>query len=458
MIKHLLAVTVLVTSAMFSFASAAPYSVDDFAQSSMISDAKTSLRQIQIPKNLYQKMQRRDYGDLRVFSADGQVVPHQFSHSSTRLDSKQEVPLVFYPFNKEQAKNPSNIRVIINQKAGEQSLSINQNLAKNISNDSKINEYQYIIVNKPDKKQASSLCKLQLDWQQSKPSSILSFKLESSNKLQNWRTLNRKVTVSKLDYAGSQLKQDTVNFSCTTQKYLRLTWLKPEQQTHLSQIKGIYTKKGAQQIQWESFGKPRYSKKDGSWLFESNVIASISKLEFVAPQDGLLYQGALYSRGNGKQTWRYRTAISQYRLNLGDTTLQSSPVSFSQTSDRYWKLALKTEGQLSESQLPEIRAGWIPKQLYFLAQGTAPFTLAFGNPNIKLAQNNNLSGLIDSIKQSGANIDSVSLGEFVTNKNVKEAKSETPWKLILFWLFLILGTALMGFMAYRLFQQMSEDK
>ncbi len=458
MIKKLIVLTVLATSMLFSSVSAAPYNVDDFAYSATISDAKTSLRQIQIPKNLYQKMHRRDYGDLRVFSADGQVVPHQFSQASTRLDSEQERPLVFYPFNKEQAKNPGNIRVIIKQKAGEQSLSINQNLAKNFNSLSKSNEYQYIIVNKPTKKQASSLCKLQLDWQQSKPSSILSFKLESSNQLQNWHTLNRKLTVSKLDYAGSQLKQDVVSFSCTTQKYLRLTWLKPEQKTHLSQIKGIYTKKGAQKIQWESFGKPRYSKKDGSWLFESNVIASISKLEFVAPQDGLLYQGTLYTRSNDKQTWRYRAAVSQYRLNLGETSLQSSPMSITPTSDQYWKLVLKTEGQLNENQLPEIRAGWVPKQLYFLAQGTAPFTLALGNPKIKATQVGNLRDLIDSIKQSGANIDSVNLGEFIKNNNVKKVQSETPWKLILFWLLLVLGTALMGFMAYRLFQQMSEDK
>jgi hypothetical protein len=116
---------------------------------------------------------------------------------------------------------------------------------------------------------------------------------------------------------------------------------------------------------------------------------------------------------------------------------------------------MKSEGQLSDSQLPEIRAGWAPKQLYFLAQGKAPFTLAFGNYNIKPVQANSLSSLI---KRSGTSIDHVSLGEFIKNDKLNKAGSETPWKLILLWLVLILGTALMGFMAYRLFQQMSEEK
>ena len=439
---------------------AVPYSVDNFAHSAVLSDAKTSLREIEIPRTLYEKMQRRDYGDLRVFSADGQIVPHQFSQSATRVDSKQETPLVFYPFSKEQAANPSNIQVIINQKAGGQSLQINQHLANKSPN---INEYQYILINKSEnqtkkRKDSPKLCKLQLDWEQDKPSSIISFKLESSDQLQNWKTLSRKLTVSKLNYSGSQLLHNQVHFSCTSQKYLRLTWLQPNQQTHLVQIKGLYTKKGEQQTQWQSFGKPRYSAEEKGWLFESNIIASISKLEFVAPQDGLLYKGILYSRNNEKEAWRYRKEVSQYRLNMGDTILQSNPVSISPNNDRFWKLIMQAETQFAENQLPEIRAGWMPKQLYFLAQGNGPFTLAFGNHNIKSEQSNNLSDLIDSIKRSGASIDSVSIGEIINNTKSFKVEEKTQWKLILLWLVLILGTALMGFMAYRLFQQMGESE
>ncbi len=241
--KMLKQLTVLALVALFVPVSAAPYGVDDFAHSATLSDAKTSLREIEIPKTLYEKMQRRDYGDLRVFSADGQIVPHQFSQSSSRVDSKQETPLVFYPFSKEQAANPSNIQVVINQKAGEQSLQINQHLTNKSTN---VNEYQYIVENQiKNKKRNTELCKLQLDWEQDKPSSIISFKLESSDQLQNWRILSNKLTVSKLNYSGSQLLHNQVQFSCTSQKYLRLTWLQPNQQTHLSQIKGLYTQKAS---------------------------------------------------------------------------------------------------------------------------------------------------------------------------------------------------------------------
>ena len=447
---------VLALLALIVPASAAPYSADDFAYSTVLSEAKTSLREVEIPKTLYEKMQRRDYGDLRVFSADGQIVPHQFSQSSSRVDSKQETPLVFYPFSKEQAANPGKIQVIINQKAGEQHLQINQHLA---NKPTKTNEYQYILINKSkNQKRGPELCKLQLDWEQEKLSSIISFKLESSDQLQNWKTLSHKLTVSKLNYSGSQLLHNQVHFPCTSQKYLRLTWLQPKQKIHLVQINGIYTQKGEQKIQWQSFGKPRYNDEEKGWLFESNIIAEISALAFIAPQDGLLYKGTLYSRDNEKAAWRYRKEVSQYQLNMGDTTLQSDPVSIRPSNDRYWKLQIQTETHFTESQLPEIKAGWMPKKLYFLAQGSGPFTLAFGNHTIELDQRNSLSDLINSLKQSGASIDRVSIDTVINNNKSFKVEEKIPWKLILLWLVLILGTALMGFMAYRLFQQMGGDE
>ena len=453
---------VLALLALYIPASAAPYSVDDFAHSAILSEAKTSLREIAIPKTLYEKMQRRDYGDLRVFSADGQIVPHQFSQSLSRVDSKQETPLVFYPFSKEQAANPSKIQVIINQRAGEQSLQINQHLVNN-GESPKINEYQYILINKSEnqtkkRKGSPKLCKLRLDWKQEISSSIISFRLESSEQLQSWKTLSHKLTVSKLNYSGSKLLHNQVQFSCTSQKYLRLTWLQPKQQTQLIQIKGLYTKKGEQQIQWQRFGKPHYSVAEKAWLFESNIIVGISKLEFIAPQDGLLYKGTLYSRNNEKAAWRYRKEVSQYRLNMGDTILQSNPIAISPNNDRFWKLKMQAEAQFTENQLPEIKAGWMPKQLHFLAQGKGPFTVAFGNYAITSNQENSLSDLIDSIKRSGVSIDRVNIGTITNNNKMFKTEEKTPWKLILLWLMLILGTALMGYMAYRLFQQMSMDE
>ena len=45
-------------------------------------------------------------------------------------------------------------------------------------------------------------------------------------------------------------------------------------------------------------------------------------------------------------------------MNLGDSELKSNSFSLGAINDRYWKFEPSSETQFTESQLPEIRAGW----------------------------------------------------------------------------------------------------
>ena len=448
---HKLISLLLLLTLFLPMAYAESYAVNDFAWNAPLSDAETSLRQVILPLTIYKNMQRRDYGDLRVFSAEGQVVPHQFKQTA-REQKTEEAGLVFYPFSKEQAANPANIRVIIDQKSGQQHLDINQQISD--GKPAKNNEFQYIIEN-PDRK--LSLCKLKLDWEQSKPSMILPLSLESSDNLRGWTSLGHSLNVSSLSYSGAQLTHKEVEFSCTRQKYLRLTWLKQEQQAHLKKISGVYTQDSEQAIQWKSFGKPVYDKNQ-NWLFESDVIAALSYMEFAAPQDGLLYKGVLYSRNDKDAPWKFRKNIIQYRLNIGDAKLQSDAFSFRPNSDRYWKLELTDESGFTADQLPEIRAGWKQEQLVFLAQGTAPFRLAYGNPNIKPVNNTGLTQLVRSFEDTGAIPDTVTVGQPQQIRDMPGIEKKIPWKKIGLWALLLIGTAVLAYMALSLYRQMDNNQ
>jgi hypothetical protein len=444
-----LLILLILQTLFLSMAYAKPLSLNDFAYSATLSDAKSSLRQVTLPLNVLQNMQRRDYGDLRVFSAEGQIVPHQFIHTISNAKT-QETELTFYPFSQQQTANPASIRVIIDQRQGRQHVDINQQL--NQTESAKDHEYQYIIENL-NAKHKQRLCKLKLEWEQSIPSIILPFSLESSDTLQNWKSRGRSFNVSNLSYAGAQLTHKEVDFSCTSDKYLRLTWLKPKQHVRLTKISGLYNTAGEQTFQWKSFAKPIYDK-TGNWLFESDLVASLLQMEFVAPLDGLLYQGRLYSRNDKKSPWKLRKSITQYRLNIGDTSLQSSAFSLTPNNDRYWKLEPSLEGKLNENQLPEIRAGWRQKKLIFLAQGNPPFQLAYGNPSTVPANNAGLTQLIRTFNNTGVTPDTVTVGNTQHNKNTPKIKSEIPWKLIGLWALLIIGTGLLAYMAFNLYQQM----
>ena len=94
-----------------------------FSYKATLIGGKSSLRQFDLPKHVLQGMQRSDLGDLRIFSAEGQIVPHQFVRGVTQK-STQQSDLVFYPFTKQQASDPASIRIRIQQQNGQQSIDV----------------------------------------------------------------------------------------------------------------------------------------------------------------------------------------------------------------------------------------------------------------------------------------------------------------------------------------------
>jgi len=464
----LMSILVLVFMVLLSMqkALAQPLSPNDFAFNAPLlqaeNNSRASLRQVVLPVGVYEKMQRRDLGDLRVFSANGQVVPHQIQQVE-QTATVQKMALPVHPLSEEQSNNPANIKVIINQQSDQQQLSIQQQLN---ATDKKINhiEYQYILENK---NRQGRLCKITLDWKATQDNSIAPISLESSNDLQNWRSLGHGLNVSRFTTrpdSGQYISNDDVEFSCTKDKYLRLSWLKREQQNTLVSAQGHYQQGVQQALQWKSLGKPVYDK-EGNWLFENDSVAALTQMAFVAPQNGLIYKGKLYSRNDKKAAWKAIQNISQYRLNLGsaknDTQqneFQSSPFSLAPNNDRYWKLHSQNEARLTQSQLPEIRVAWPQRQLIFLAQGEPPFRLAYGNPLVKPVTDLGLAQLIQGIGSTGVKPESVSLGKAhrVAAYHPGEAEKPIPWKTIGLWIVLLLGTGVLGYMALSLYRQMDD--
>ncbi len=450
-------------------AMAKPLSPNDFAYNAPLLQPETntqaSLRQVVLPVGVYEKMQRRDLGDLRVFSADAQVVPHQV-RQVTQTVTVQKMALPVHPLSEEQINNPANIQVIIKQQADKQQLSVQQQLS-GTGVDKKINpvEYQYILENKNTQ---DRLCKITLDWKAMQDNTIAPLSLEAGNDLQNWRSLGSGLNVSRFitrPGSGKYNADDDVDFNCTNDKYLRLTWLKREQQNTLVSVQGHYQRGVQQALQWKSLGKPVYDKK-GNWLFENDSVAALTQMAFVAPQNGLVYKGRLYSRNDKKAPWKSIQSITQYRLNMGDSSgsnaknneYQSHPLTLSANSDRYWKLQLENEARLTPNQLPDIRIAWPQRQLIFLAQGKAPFTLAYGNPTVGPISDLGLAQLIQGIDRTGVKPEAVLLGKAhrVEAYHPAVAETQVPWKTIGLWLVLLLGTAVLGYMALSLYRQMND--
>ena len=104
----------------------------------------SSLRQVELPAQVLENMTRQDMGDLRVFSAQGQLVPHHVIRGVTQQQENTSA-LRFYPFTRQQATDPAAIRLRIEQTGATQKIELDSEAAQNANQPAQ--EFQYIIEN-----------------------------------------------------------------------------------------------------------------------------------------------------------------------------------------------------------------------------------------------------------------------------------------------------------------------
>ena len=138
--------------------------------------------------------------------------------------------------------------------------------------------------------------------------------------------------------------------------------------------------------------------------------------------------------------------------------LISPAISFDTTSDRYWRLKEIGGENVLDQRIPALELGWLPHVLTFVAQGQAPYLIAYGNASIEPQQQ-----MIDP------QLLSVDEGEpqlLIKTANVTPRFSlggdgrlvppaaPYPWRKVVLWLVLLAGTALLAWMIWQLTREM----
>ena len=146
-----------------------------------------------------------------------------------------------------------------------------------------------------------------------------------------------------------------------------------------------------------------------------------------------------------------------YTLEHEGTALESEPAKFGTTSDRNWRFKLADKERQLAGNSPTLVLGWMPHVLTFVAQGSPPFTVAFGSATIAAAAHpvDTLLRSIDEEQEKGLIITARASSVFTLGGEVKLEQPATPfpWKTIILWTVLLAGVAMLAWMVRRLFRQ-----
>ena len=456
----------LMPLALISVAAAAAEKLPDFAWSLAIeADGSTDSYQFDLPAAVYRGITRRDAGDLRVFNAAGEVVPHAFQHQ-TSAEAPKPQPRALTPFALKglASKGIDGLHVRVTRSGGKTVFQLDEGGGGNAP--APVLGY---LVDVTAIEQPIQALELAVDAPADYAGKL---RVEASMDLARWDTVAAGAPLLSLQHAGAKLEQRRVEFAPRKTKYLRLSWTGLPPEARLSNVLAeTSVSPVAVARQWESVAGVAVPDKPGEYAFDLLGHFPVDRLRLGLPQQNTLAQVEILSRNRASDPWRYVSRAVVYRLRREGAEILSPEIGIATNPDRYWLLRVDQKGGGLGAGEPQLFAGWVPHRLVFVARGGAPFTLAYGNREAT-PSNHALETLVRGYdpKPGESGLEQVKMTQVaaVAPTRMKSPELQLPAALggtvisrdateikkMILWSALVAAVLLLVWMAWRLLRQM----
>ncbi|MDR6839799.1 DUF3999 domain-containing protein [Pseudoxanthomonas sacheonensis] len=286
------------------------------------------------------------------------------------------------------------------------------------------------------------------------------YRAMASDDLKNWSTVQEEGHLVELQNNGARIFKNRIELEGVKAKYLRLVPLQKDQRAlSLTRVSAEFAPiQAAQDWQWEEIAGKRVVGKEGavSFLYEIKGRFPFERADVALPGNSS-NEWILKSRDSEESEWRFAAAPwMAFQLEDGKTSSRSPPQGLQQLNrDRYWQLIPKNH---TDEAVPELRLGYRPEVVVFLAQGKAPYSLLGGSARGQRSESP-LPQLVDALRaQRGQDWQpaSATLGDM---QPLAGAKALTPeplkrdWKAWLLWALLVGGALIVAGFAFSLLKK-----
>ncbi len=397
-------------------------------QQALLLSETSPFYRLDVPVTVYQFSQRADLGDLRVFNAAGELVPYALETSAAPQQNQlSQTAVRFFPYGSKSSNEQRDVSIQIRSDG---------QLSAQSHTVSKQQELSYLVDASQIKGQLESLI---LSWQEANYQGQI--RLSASDDLQQWQALGS-TEIIRLDYQGQTLSQPKVELGGIRAKYLRITSDSP------LTLKEVRLQSSIAQSAPRAWLAPVTAQlSQGEYLFDLGVHAPIDRLELALPQLNTVVQASLASRATPTEPWQNEQSGVLYRLQGKTAEAHSPALSILPNNHRYWRLTVnQNSGGLGQG-LPQLKAGWTPQQIAFVARGQAPFTLAFGHVGVGSAAIHSADLIIGNAVASAA---AGALQNKTTASAAAIASTPSSARSYGLWAALVLAVGVLGGMAWKL--------
>ncbi len=411
--------------------------LDDYTQGMQLETRSgRPLAEMVLPDIVYENVTREDLGDVRVFNANGVPVPHAFCAAPTRA----ELVVVREPLSVFEVQGPSDRRIAgagveVQTAAGTQ---IRVHEAEGSSADG-VHTVAHVI----DARSVDDLRAIEFDWTSPDGASQARVRVEASTDLDRWRTIVDATTLLRVTQGEHQLQRNAISLPSAHYDYLRIARVDGGPPLRIAAVIGEHAS-AASDIEPVWFNAtPLPNTQPDEVVFDAGRTAPITFARVVLPIENSSVHVRIQSRPNDQASWRDRWSGEVYSISNAGERRVSPPARLDAQFDRFWRIAYNTPSAALNPP-PTLELGYRPANLRFLAQGSGPFTLAFGSrraePAAPPACGNLLSGV--SASDMDALIGEATPGATQTLGGplaLKPLPVKTPVRLVVLWAVLIAG-------------------
>jgi hypothetical protein len=408
------------------------------------------MMELALPDEVYQIATRSDLRDLRVFNADGAPAPHAFCAApETTFAAVTEQSLPIFDL-KDAARAAEGARVRVETVGG---------MRVNVEEDGSqaptaLDARTHIIdargVEEP-------LRAILFDWASPEDgASHVKVRIEASEDLDVWENIVASSTLLRADQGGRMLRRERIALPPRPYQYLRVQRIDGGAPLILRSAVAERVAPAADIEPLSFLPNALASEEPNVLLFDTARVAPIRFARVRLAQDNSSMNVTLQSRVDDSSPWRERWSGETYVVVSDTDRRESPPARFGATTDRYWRILLPKEAEALPR--PTVEFGYYPLRLRFLAQGTGPYTIAFGSRRAAPANPASCDGLLADVsaKQRRGLIAEGYPGDMKTlggDSALKPPPKKTPTRLIVLWAVLIAGVGLLVAMALALLQR-----
>ncbi|MDN3521318.1 DUF3999 domain-containing protein [Halomonas ramblicola] len=400
---------------------------------------------LELTPALYRSIQAPDLGDLQVFDARGAAVPTRVGPAEIEAVEVAEPRAVpWFPLPVPEA--PEARWELI----GETDAQGRLYRVETRGGEAPAGERQAgaALVDLSDL--AAPVVALELAWDAAASPVDSSYRVEASDDLERWRTVQSRGRLLDLAHQGERIVRRRLSLGGVSATYLRLRPLPGEPAVPLTGIGAVPApERPVAPREWRVLEGRRQA--DGSFHY---------RLDGRFPVDLADIEGTgtaswtLRSREDEEDAWRRRASPwIGYRLDDAAGVLRSPPQPLrGPVRDRDWRL---TAAQALTGEPPRLRLGYRPERLVFLAQGEVPFRLAAGSLRAR-RQEAPVAPVLASLRERHGDAwrpSPATLGEARELAGKGALRPERDWTTWLLWAVLVGGAALVAGLALRLLRR-----